>query len=164
MPLFLRVIRKNRWYTTSEAVPWLLEGEIQADPLGDLATRNNTLSVWYIEDGSSNLEQVITALASSRDSISNLDYAMFDAELLVQTGIKIEINQGVTPYEAANIWHRDLIELSATKLVRLAENMLAYSKRERFSEKKVLGLIREAVKNGQIDQTKLSSKIAKKLD
>ena len=163
MPLLLRAIRKNRWYM-SDDIPWLPKGEIQADPLGDLATGNNTLSVWQVEDDNSNLKQVIAALASNRDSISNLDYAVFDIDLLADTGIKVKINQGATPYEMANFWHRDLVELTATKLVKLAETMLIHSCRERIPEKTVLNWIKDAVENGQIDKTKLSAGITKKLD
>jgi hypothetical protein len=162
VPLLLRAIRKNRWYK-SEAVAWLPEGEIQADPLGDLATSNNTLSVWQVEDDDSNLEKVITALASSRASISNLDYAVLNIDLLTETGIKIEINPGETPYELANVWHRDLIELTATKIVRLAETMMQNSHILRIPEKRVLDLIKDAVHNGQIDKTKLHPGIANKL-
>lgn len=163
MPLILRAIRKNRWYT-SDIISWLPKGEIQADPLGDLATGSNTLSMWQVENDTSNLKQVIAALASNRDSISNLDYAIFDIDLLADTGIKVEINQGATPYEMANYWHRDLVELTATKLVKLAETMLIHSHRERILEKTVLTWIKDAVKNGQIDRTKLSAGITKKLD
>jgi hypothetical protein len=141
----------------------LQKGEIQADPLGDLATGNNTLSVWQIEDDNSNLNQVIAALASNRDSISNLDYAMFDINLLTSTEIKIQTNRGGTPYETANTWHRDLIELTATKLVRLAETMLVHSHRERILQKDVLNLIKDAVQNGQIDKTKLRPGVISKL-
>lgn len=162
MPLLLRAIRRNRWYT-SDTVSWLPKGEIQADPLGDLATGNNTLSVWQVEDDKSNLEQVIAALAASRDTVSNLDYAIFDVDLLSSIGIKIEVNEGATPYEMANRWHRDLVELTATKLVRLAEAILVHSHRERVPEKKVLRLIKDAVQNGQIDKTKLRPSITTKL-
>jgi hypothetical protein len=162
VPLLLRAIRKNRWYT-SDTIPWLPEGEIQADPLGDLATGHNTLSVWQVEDDKSNLEQVITALAANRDTISNLDYALFDLDLLSTIGIRVEVNEGATPYERANHWHRDLVELTATKLVKLAQVMLMNSNRERVLEKKILSLIKDAVQTGQIDKARLSQKITSKL-
>ena len=162
MPLILRAIRKNRWYT-SDTISWLPEGEIQADPLGDLATGHNTLSVWQVKDDKSNLDQVITALAANRDTISNLDYALFDLDSLSPIGIRVEVNEGATPYERANHWHRDLVELTATKLVKLATVMLSNSSRERVLEKKILSLIRDAVQTGQIDKARLSQKITSKL-
>jgi hypothetical protein len=162
VPLILRAIRKNRWYT-SDTISWLPEGEIQADPLGDLATGHNTLSVWQVKDDKSNLDQVITALAANRDTISNLDYALFDLDSLSPIGIRVEVNEGATPYERANHWHRDLVELTATKLVKLATVMLSNSSRERVLEKKILSLIRDAVQTGQIDKARLSQKITSKL-
>ncbi len=45
MPLFLRKIRKAKWYKINGAA-WLPAGEFQADALSDLGTKDNTLSVW----------------------------------------------------------------------------------------------------------------------
>lgn len=162
MPLLLRAIRKNRW-CKSDPVPWLTQGEIQADPLGDLVTGGNTLSVWLVQDDQSNLNEVILALAVSRDTISNLDYTIFDISLLENMSIKVEVNEGKTPYEKANSWHRDLVELTASKLVKLAEGILYSSKITRKSEKEILGLIKGAVGSGQIDKTKLKPSILNKL-
>jgi hypothetical protein len=81
MPFFLRTIRKARWYNV-EGVSWLEKGDIQADPLADLNTKGNELSVWLVENDRSNLEQVVTALAATRTDISNLDYALLDVRLL----------------------------------------------------------------------------------
>jgi hypothetical protein len=91
VPLLLRGIRKRRWSTdtTDKSISWLSNGEIQSDALGDLNTSNNTLSVWYVEDDQSNLDQVITALASNRDAISNLDYVLFDISLVNSIQINI---------------------------------------------------------------------------
>ena len=88
MPFILRTIRKSKWYK-HERVPWLVEGELQADALGDLRTSDNELSVWLVEDDESNLEQVVTALAVTRQRISNVDYALFDLQFLSELNIKI---------------------------------------------------------------------------
>jgi len=162
VPLLLRKIRKSKWYK-NDSVPWLEEGEIQADALGDLVTNSNTLSVWLVEDDKSNLEQVIIALASSCNSVSNFDYALFNVDLMLNVGIKVERKEGLTPYLKANKWHRDLVELTTSKLFKLAESMFIYSDRERIAEKTVLNLIKDAVQNGQIDTTKLSTGITRKL-
>jgi hypothetical protein len=44
VPFFLSKIRKSKWYKHND-VPWLAEGELQADALGDLATNANALSL-----------------------------------------------------------------------------------------------------------------------
>ncbi len=158
MPLFLRKIRKSKWYK-NDSVPWIGKEEIQADALGDLVTSSNTLSVWLVEDDKSNLEQVIVALASSCDNVSNFDYVLLNVDLLLNVDIKIEPKEGLTPYSRANQWHRDLVELTTNKLFKLAEAIFACSDKNRIAEKKVLNLIKDAVQNGQIDTTKLSTGI-----
>lgn len=163
MPLLLRKIRKSKWYK-NDSVPWLKQNEIQADALGDIVTSSNTLSVWLVEDDKSNLEQVIVALASSCDNISNFDYALINVDLLkLNVDIKIEMKEGLTPYSRANSWHRDLVEITTNKLFKLAEAMFIHSPRERVTEKTVLNWIKNAVQNGHIDRTKLSAGITKKL-
>ena len=161
MPLLLRAIRKSRW--NKDNFPWLTQGDIQADLLGDLVTSNNTLSVWLVQDDKSNLNEVITALASNRNTISNLDYTIFDISLLENINIRLEVNEGNTPHDKANRWHRDLIELTANNIVNLAESLLINSCIERVLEKKILNLIKDAVANGQIDKGKLNSGINNKV-
>ena len=51
------------------------------------ALQFSTLSVWYIEDDKSNLEQVAVAVASTRDSFSPFDYALVDETLLTAINI-----------------------------------------------------------------------------
>lgn len=111
MPLVLRTIRQSRWL--EDSFPWLEEGDAPADPLGDLATQDNELSVWIIDDEKSNLNQVVAAMAATRGHLSNLDFALFDLRFLSELNIKIAITTGGTPDKEVNTWHRDLVKLSA---------------------------------------------------
>jgi hypothetical protein len=162
VPLLLRKIRKSKWYK-NDAVSWLNEDENQADALGDLVTSNNTLSVWLVEDDKSNLDQVIVALASTSDNISNLDYALVKVDLLLNIGIKIESKEGLTPYSKANKWHRDIEEMTATKLYKLAEIIFIHSDIARVSQKDILNLIKVAVQKEEIDKAKLKEGIINKI-
>lgn len=160
----MRKIRKSKWYK-NEGVSWLAEGELQADALGDLNTKNNELSVWCIEDDESNLKEVVTALAAKCDDISNLDYALFDQQLLSEISIRIKATKGGSPYERANdSWHHDLVELSAFKLMELANTILNSAKKGRVPEKAILQQISQAVASGQIERTKLKPRIVEKID
>jgi hypothetical protein len=162
VPLLLRGIRKRRW-STDASISGLSEGEIQADAFGDLSTSQNTLSVWYVDD-QSNLEQVITALSSNRDTISNLDYVLFNLDLVSNIGIKIEKNKGATPYEDANHWHRDLTMITASKLFKLVEIICNQnSEKGRVQEKNILKWINQAVQSNLIKKEKLKQKIVNKL-
>ena len=86
MAFLLRKIRKPRWY--KQDLPWVAANDIQPDPLGDLTTSENKLSVWYVKDDKSNLDQVLAAIAASSGSLSNLDYALFNEHILSE--LKIE--------------------------------------------------------------------------
>ena len=100
------------------------EEQIRNGPIRDLEPDNNTLSVWYIEDDRSNLERVAVALASTRDTFSNFDYALVDEQLLSALNIKVVQTDGITPDQEANTqWHRDLVELSDADLIALARTI-----------------------------------------
>lgn len=81
MPLFLRTVRENRWYK-SEAAPWLERGDIPADPLGDLPTSQNQLSVWEVAVDRSNVERIVRAVAVGRNNLADMGYVLFNSELL----------------------------------------------------------------------------------
>lgn len=164
MPFVLRKIRKAKWYK-HEAVHWLPEGELQADALSDLATKDNELSVWRVNDDRSNLEDVIAALGASSSVVSNLDYALFNQDALVQIDVRMKVTKGTTIDERVNTsWHSDLVELSASKLIDVARAILAKGEITRVPEKKVLELITSAVASGRIDSARLDERIRAKID
>jgi len=165
VPLLLRKIRKNRWFLPDEGLPYLLEGEIPADPLVDLATSANRLSVWYIEADRSNLERVQVALASNGEYVSNFDYALFEDRLLEGLNVKISQTVGSTPDESANVeWHRDVEELSASKLAEIAKIVFHYCEKARVPEIEVAVKVRRAIESGQIVRSRLNGKFLTSLD
>lgn len=138
--------------------------QIRKGPLLDLVPDDNTLSVWYIEDDRLNLERVAAALASTRDTFSNFDYALVDEQLLSALNIKVVQTDGITPDQEVNIqWHRDLVELSDANLIALASTIAEKGETARIPEKKMAQLIQEAVDIGRLDRTKLNKKLAAKL-
>jgi hypothetical protein len=140
------------------------EEQIRKDPLLDLVPDDNTLSVWYIEDDRSNLEQVSVALASLRTHLSNFDYALVDEQILSALDIKVVQKDGKTLDREANTrWHRDLVELSDSKLIDLVRAIAEKGETARIPEKKMAFLIQEAVDAGRLDRTKLKKELAAKL-
>ena len=164
MPFLLRIIRKNRWYPT-EDTGFFSKESFPADPLADLNTSDkNKLSVWYIEDDKSNLERVATAYAASRNYPAPLEFAIFDLELPFNLEIDLTTTIGGTKDEYVNkSWHRDLVELTALRLVDLAVELANGAERERIPEKIILRWISKAVDSGQIEKSKLSPHITEKL-
>lgn len=164
MPFILRTIRKSRWYD-SETLPWLPEGDIQADPLGDLVTKGNQLSVWLVDDDRSNLEQILTALAATRDHAANLDYLLFDLQILSETRIRIRQSMGGTPDKEVNDSHRDLVEVSSLRLVELVKRVLANDhEKGRRLEKELLKLVGQAVLSGRVKLEELKPGLKAKVE
>lgn len=163
MPLFLRKIQKGRWRRDT-GLSWLPEGSLPADPLADLNTQNNKLSVWHVEDDRSNLEQIVTALAANRDAVSNLDCMLIDQQILFsEMDVKVEDFAGDTKDAKANVWHRQLSEISAQKLVELARVIMQHAEKKRFSEHQVLALIKKATESGGIDMATLEPEVRAKI-
>lgn len=159
----LRKIRQARWYKVEGA--WLAADEIPADPLSDLTTKDNQLSIWYIEDDRSNLERVIAALAASGTDIANVDYALLDHQWLGDLYITMASTRGGTPDEEVNTaWHRDLVELSAGKLVTLATAIFTHAEKQRMPKIRVHQLIVQAVTLGWIDIQRLQPKVRTEIE
>jgi hypothetical protein len=157
MPLLLRNVRENRWHK-SEATSWLERGDIPADPLGDLATKENRLSVWEVAGDRSNLERIVRALAISRDKIADMGYVLFDSDLLTAAGIDTTVEIGATPDTGANSWHRDLIDLSGNKLVTLTMLILQNGESGTVLKKRLEQLVEEGIQQNQLPE-KCRSKI-----
>ncbi|MEH2154888.1 hypothetical protein [Nostoc sp.] len=155
MSFLLRKVRKNKWYKT-ETIAWLLPGEFQSDPLGDLATTGNKLSVYRVEDDCSNLERVVAALAANCDKIANFDYVLFQETILKDIKIKSEQTKGETPDETVNNCHLDLIELSAFRLVDLAKQVLDRGEVKRFLVREVTNFLADSIQKGYINKAKMS--------
>jgi hypothetical protein len=163
MPLVLRKIKKAKWYK-NVVVPWLKKGELQADALTDLKTTNNRLSVWLVQNDKSNLDRIITALASTCEYLTNIDFALLDQSILEQLDIKWEKTKGDSHDDVINQTnHLDLIELTATKLYQFAHKIQTNGTMTRYLEKKVINLVIEAIRIGRIAKNRLNEKIQRRI-
>ena len=163
MPFLLRAIRKNRW--RPELPTWLGSDDVPADPLGDLSTLDNKLSVWYVDDAQQNLGRVSAALAAGREKIDKLDYALIDIDTLTRLGIESKKTPGESPDDHANKnWHYDLHRLSGKALTSLAKAILPQTEsRARLLPKKVKELIKAGLSNAELDSERLKPEVRKRL-
>ena len=131
---------------------WLTEGDLQADALGDLRTTNNGLSLYVIDDELSNLESVAAAMAANAPSTANVDYILLNIEEVHLLNIKSVWNPGDTPSEEVNASHIDLVELTAQKLLALAQVLQYKGKTGRIREPRITNLILKDVQLGKINR------------
>jgi hypothetical protein len=159
MPFLLRAISKPRWYSK----PWLKTGKAQAMALWDLRPTENRLSFWYVENDKSNLPKVVAAIAAGRDGPDKLDYALFDQDLLTNTGVKIKQTAGDSYHkEADENWHRDVAELSAENVAEIANIIMEHGIKDRIFDRDVTRLVKQEVTSGAIDVYPLKDRLKKK--
>jgi hypothetical protein len=156
MPLLLRTVRQNRWLK-DEAAPFLAIDDVPADPVCDLQTQQNLLSVWEVARDRSNIERIVRAVAIGREVIADLGYVVFDSGLLPAAGIKILENKGKSPDEEANAWHRDLV-VSGNKLVALTKAILRHGESGTVLKVRLRQLVEEGIRDRQIPE-KLRAKL-----
>ena len=162
MALLLRGnIDNRRWDWAEVGIPWLPAGEFPAAPLADLKTSlASSLSVWHIEDDRSNLDRVIAALAANRQHPEKFDYILIAEHLLADAGLQAQGTMGSSKDpEANNQWHRDLVELTSSKLVQLARLIYQHAVRDRVLEPRVKELVASAVNAGRIASATLPDQL-----
>ena len=160
--LLIRV-DKPRWDWNTDNSPWVPPGDIPAAPLTDLRTSaNSELSIWYIENNRSNLARIVAALAGTRDHSDKFDFALFPEAVLTQAQIRSKDSLGNSADRDANSsWHRDLVELTASKLSTLVKLIREQGEIERRFEKQVIELIADGVKQGWIEAQRLKPSLRK---
>jgi hypothetical protein len=156
----LRLIRQSRW-DRPETLDWLADGEIPADPLGDFAnTNDNRLSVWCVADDQNDLNDVLAALAASREKADKLDFALFDYEHLYAARIEARETAGQTPDKEVNRRHRDLAHLSAEKVLVLTRKVWQVNDGlKRVDQRAAVQLVAMAVSRGRILLEELRPKL-----
>jgi hypothetical protein len=162
VPFLLRKITKSRWFREA-ALAWLPPEELSADAITDLKTADNSLSFWLVNDDRSNLEDMILAVAAAGDFVSHVDYVLIELSSEIEGQFKVEAEPGETAYTSALPFHRDMCELSATKLLRVAA-VVSRTPRERWQKGDVEKLLCASYKDGRLDHGKLRERMRKELD
>lgn len=161
MPRFLRVTRRGRWETYPKT-PWLPPGEIKADALRDLQTRENVLSI-YIADDESSVNKICLAIAATRETVGSVDYAIFDAAELPPIGIEPTRSAGGTPDQEVNRLHCDLTMLTVEKVSRLAQ-VIAAGVHNRIPQKSIEASLRSALRTNSLDRNGINSQLLRRLE
>jgi hypothetical protein len=135
------------WYLYPE-IPWLPPGDALGDALRDLRSKRGVLSVFEIEDDASaaHIERIVVAIAAKgKEEPVDVAYRLFDPRAVLALGIIVDAKQrGETGDDEINEVHRNLVQLSAEKLGRLA-TLIANGKRGEVLSKKFTAILRKEV-------------------
>lgn len=148
MPRLLRTVKHGRWIAEN-AEAHLAVDDVPSDPLADLTTKENLLSVWVVNEDGSNIERIVRAVGIGRQELAHIGYVVFDAASLADAGIEIIENSGESCDHEANAWHRDLA-LSGNKVVALAKTMFRHGEIDVVLKQRMEELVKEGLNNGQL--------------
>jgi hypothetical protein len=130
--------------------------------MNEFRTRENTVSVFVVDSERKNAARILSAIMSAKDAGSGLiatDCLIFASESVEALGIPIREEPGLTPDMEANKWHRDLADLSADRLVKLAEVLVKNADLHAVLEGELVEALKGAAANGELQKEKLSSKV-----
>ncbi len=162
MPLVVRKIEYNKWMQNK-----ILEGEEpSADAITNcMRTRQNKLSVWSIKD-EEELEDAVLAIVAQFDHLDSIDVLSIDRSLLEQNGLLLEKTPGITPYNNFTEKHLDIANLNYISLGFMANTVIKsikQNRRKRFTSRKLIEMLTDAVCEGKISLSDLKPDIQKKI-
>jgi hypothetical protein len=159
--LLFREVNNVMWWDPfrSPSEAWLGKDELRGDALKSLGSRDNTLSVYILDEDTDSLERVIAAFASQRERLSNLDFALVDSAPLELRGFLLETLDGRTPDSVVNTWHRDLVHLTGARILELAEHMQIHAAFCRRRKAELKRIISKGIGDGWLDTTKMRKEL-----
>lgn len=163
MSLIVRRINRAKW----EQVNLQETDDVTADTITNcLKTTNNDLSVWLIES-LENLEDAILALitGAKQERLSKLDIVFLELQTISDSGLLINDTEGDTVAESLKHTHRDISELTYTKLGIFKDLVLSSLREEKtkfYTEGMLKTLLRKAISEGKILKDNLNPKLIEK--
>lgn len=122
MPKLVRKINKAKWFQ----VDIKTSKDVSADAITlCLKTNQNCLSVWRIES-ETELDEAILAIVSAQDRLEAIDIVVLDESEILKNNIEIENTPGFTPVSDLINHHRDLKNLTLSKLKNISNLIVDY--------------------------------------
>lgn len=160
MTYLIRVLTAERWnFEYSET-----DKPFKANPLGDLRTDHDNLSVFELDKKKTNLNDILLGFALKKYSVSTLQYVELDPKEISKLGFDV-VNakeEGNTLIQAANEAHMNIQIRSADKLVELAKHI--YTKTENIQtvkRKEIKKLIEDSLTSGTLTSDDLNCGLKK---
>ena len=136
---------------------------LAADALKNFKTSKNSLSAFLVDDDSAHITRVLAAVVSMSERICEADYALFDVSILSVLGVNYEKEEGETADAEVNKLHVNLVNLTAHQVMMLAERIQASGRLERVTAPMIEKSLRNGIKSGAIQVSRLNKGVASAL-
>jgi hypothetical protein len=159
MKLLVRKIERAKWMqkdVVNGATP-------SADAVtGSLRTKNNTLSVWQIEN-LDELEDAVIAFVCQGQHLDTVDVVSFTESALSERKLGFRNTPAKTPHRKFVERHYDVCDLDYDSLGRFSLVIVDCLRKEsivRFTHKQLKDLVRQAVADGRVAIEDLNKNVA----
>lgn len=169
----MKYIRKvdsiGRWDGTKEP---LYDGAFSTGDilLSELKTANNTLSIWAYSNDNER-DEVLAAIALTRQHIDRLAYVIMDENEIRRLGIPLTPEKGLSDgivREEILERHANLDKIDFWRLGYVAEYITKLAQKQeehsQLSDKKVYKLIERLIAQNDIDYTQINEQLRASLD
>ena len=165
MSLLIRKVEKGKWKPNTS--PTL--ANVSSDAITqDLATKGNSLSVWEfnLNDENEVVDEGILALVTNEQQkhIESIDVAVLDIRELEEKSFQVMEKEGLTFVDDLIHTHRDISNLTYSKLGIMAEIILHSFKNNRVIRRpksEIIKIVIKAIKQGRLDFSRLHDNIKK---
>ncbi len=162
MSLLVRKINKAKWLQVDISTT----DDVSSDAITNcLKTTKNTLSVWKI-DTEEDLEQVVLALVANQDHLDTIDVVILQEDSLNEYNLNIVASPGDTPVESLVEAHRDIADLTFSRLGNVKDHIVERIRNEhikRFTVGNLKKLIKKSIEDGLLKKEDLKESIQKKI-
>lgn len=160
----LRKIKESRWLTEPPYLeagyyddpPWLEAGSLWADCLDDIASADGGRLSFYRIATQADIEIVGAALIAGARNFQTFEYALLDDSIPASLGLTIVETTGDTPDVKVNDLHVDVVELTTTDAVALANEIHRHHEaRSRVPKPRIKKVFMERRAAGYYDEGKI---------
>lgn len=159
----VRKVNKAKWFQ----IDILNNSDVTADAITNcLKTTNNTLSVWSIKE-ENDVNNAVLAISSGLDHIETIDVVILEKETIEKHKIKIVVSNGNTPISTFVNSHRDLSNLTFTKLGFIKDHIverIRENKLKRFTKGTLIKMLKQAIDDGILQLIDLKESIREKIN
>ena len=148
--------------------------ETHADiPTTEFRTRDGALSTWHI-DSLDDIENAVLAIAVSSSEIAKMDFIIISTDILSENSLNYKqtyAGQDIAIPDLQNT-HYDIIDVSIEKLINCTKVYQTVVKMDpegkiyivRYAAGEIKDLLKKALDNNRVDESKASKKIKDLLD
>lgn len=138
-------------------------GGMQGDALKNFNTSENALSLYYVDDAVT-AKRVAAAIACGRERLDNADFAVFDESVIDELHLEVDRTPGETADTVVNGNHINVINLTATKVARLAGFVHEKGNLGRVTKKQLTSMLKALIRGTDVDRTRISDSVLSVLE